>query len=203
MLARQAAADVHDRWIGEEGAAVVLSAVAARDKKRTDQGEANLAAMDMAGQHQVDMVAARPADIVRRMAKKQAEYVLGAGRQVWKRRKPRALVADHQQRLAADVDSLPGIRQDIHADFAETAANDYGVAPGVVVAQNRERSNVPTEPAQNRHYPAMMPKLNCRPRRLLWPPGLERPTSCTDLPRIGRIRDRVCRTGEGRSDAGW
>src|SRR4029077_6264050 len=57
MLPRQPAADVHDGWVLEESAAVILAAIAARNKKRTDQGQAYLAAVDVAGKHQVNLVA--------------------------------------------------------------------------------------------------------------------------------------------------
>src|SRR4051812_4986995 len=78
LLAGKAPADVQQGRRFVEGAAVVAAAVEARYEQRAEQGEANLPAVVVPGQHQVDAVLPSPADVVRRVAQAQAEKVRGA-----------------------------------------------------------------------------------------------------------------------------
>ena len=105
VLAAQSAADVQHRRRLVERAAIVAPAVAARHQHRAEQRQADLSAVDVPGQHQVDAVPPRPGDVVRRVAQAQAERPRRAGRQVRARRHPRPLVTDHHQRLAAHLES--------------------------------------------------------------------------------------------------
>src|SRR6185437_603897 len=65
-LAADAPADVQEGRALLEGAAVVAPAIPARHQQRTKDREANLAAVDVPRQHQVDVVPAGPGDVVGR-----------------------------------------------------------------------------------------------------------------------------------------
>src|SRR5579884_3964443 len=54
IIAGQAAADVQQRWGFVEDAAIITATITAGDQHGPKQWEAYLAAVDMAGQHQVD-----------------------------------------------------------------------------------------------------------------------------------------------------
>ena len=77
MLSRQAAADVHQRRLLEKSPAIIAPAVAARHEKRADQRQANLPAVDVAGEHEVDLVGACPGDVVGRVTEAKAKRIGG------------------------------------------------------------------------------------------------------------------------------
>src|SRR5262245_23043462 len=157
MLPGQAATDVHERGRLEEGAAVVAAAVAAGHEQRADQRQANLAAVYVTGEHQVDVMVARPADVVWRVAEAQAEGALRTGGQVRRRREPRSFVTDDDERLAAHVELLPAVAEHAQAGAGEAPADHARVVPRVVIAEDAEGGHVPAQPAEHRQDPAMVP----------------------------------------------
>src|SRR5207244_3850374 len=64
MLPGHAAADVQHRRRFVKGPAIIAAAIAAGHEDRADQGEANLAAVNVAGEHQVDVMAPRPGNVI-------------------------------------------------------------------------------------------------------------------------------------------
>ena len=75
MLAGQAAAYVHHGRRPIVCAAVVLPAVPTWDKHGTEQRQANLAAVNMAGKDKVDPVTPGPCDVVGRVAQAETEEI--------------------------------------------------------------------------------------------------------------------------------
>src|SRR5262245_21897386 len=124
MLTGQAAADMHDRRGFEDGPTVVTPAVAAWHEDGTDDRQSDLATMDVAGQHQIEMVFPGPAYVVGRVAQQQSKHLLWAAAQVRRRLEPRAFVAGDEHGLAADVDFLPTIAEHMQVDAAKPAANE-------------------------------------------------------------------------------
>ena len=64
---RDAAADVHERRIAIESSAGVLHAVAAGAEDRTGQGQANLTAVGVTGEHQVEIIVRSPGELIGRV----------------------------------------------------------------------------------------------------------------------------------------
>ena len=155
-MTAEAAADVQDCRRLVKSSAVVTAAVAARNEYRANHREPNLAAVVVAGEHQIDAVLSRPADIVRRVAEAKPKCSLRAVRQVGPRPKPRAFVADDYQPFAAHFNLFPGISQYANAQASQPAANKGRLVPGIVIAQHRKRRLLPAQPSEHRHDPTMM-----------------------------------------------
>src|SRR5579884_875709 len=107
MFAADSPADMEQRRGFGERAAIVAAAITTGHENGANPGQANLTAVDMAGEHQVDLVPARPGDVVRRMTQAQAEEIARAITQVRLGFSPGALVADHHQGLAAHLELPP------------------------------------------------------------------------------------------------
>ena len=109
MLTGNAARDVQEGGRFVEQAAGVTDAETTRRDDRTDPRKANLAAVRVAGEHQVEVVAPRPRELIGRMGKQNAERVFGGPRRDERCRRrrgaePREFVAGKQNIRAAHVD---------------------------------------------------------------------------------------------------
>src|SRR5438876_10477807 len=111
ILAAQTAIDVKQRRTLVEGAAVIPAAILARHQQRPKDRKAHLAAMNMAGQHEVDALLPGPNDMVWRMAQTQAKGLDGRIGEIRRRLEPRPFMTDGNERLAAHVHLLPDVAE--------------------------------------------------------------------------------------------
>jgi hypothetical protein len=150
VVTGEASADVHHRAALMEQPAVVTPAVLARDEQRTNNREADLAAVDVAGQEQVDPGRLRPRVVVRRVAQPEPERLGRAAGQVRHRAEPRRLVADDDDRHAVDLHRHPPAGEHLVAALLQALARPAVVAPLVVVAEDGERPDARLQPAERR-----------------------------------------------------
>ena len=117
LLASQAAADVQHGRREMKHAAIETAAITAGHHDRADQGQANLATVNVAGQHQIYTLPAGPGDVVGRVAQAQAKRLARTRRKIGSRTDPGALVTEDHQRLAANLGLQPAIAHHLHAQF--------------------------------------------------------------------------------------
>ncbi len=107
-----------------KGAGGIAGAVAAWRSDRTDERKADLAAMRVAGEHQVEIGRHRPPELVWGVGKQDADWLASsiAGRQgtdIGGWRKPRQFVAGKDERSTSEIDLLPRTAEVLEARACE------------------------------------------------------------------------------------
>src|SRR5258707_2337880 len=132
LLGSQAAADVHYGGLFRERSAIIAPTITAWHNDGADHRHANLAAVNMAAEHQVDPLPARPGHVVRRVAQAKTKPFPGrTNRSRWGF-VPGPFIPNYDHRLAAERDFRPSIVQDVHAQPSQTTAKLRSLVPCIL-----------------------------------------------------------------------